>query len=122
MVTAKVGGVDVPLYLGMKAVNAITAEYGSLKGLMETLANGNEAAKNEATFFVAFQLHKNAALIEKKEAIFEDADEMEGTCHYSEWLPLFGAVIRAIKEDSSMTIEADIVGDSKNVAATQGTK
>ena len=123
MVTAKVGGQEISLYLGMKAVNAITAEYGSLRGLMETLSSENEAAQNEATFFVAFQLHKNAALLEKKEAVFDDADEMEASCHFTEWMPLFGAVCRAIKEDTAMTIEADVVvGESKNALATQGTE
>lgn len=120
MVTAKVGGQEISLYLGMKAVNAITVEYGSLKALMETLSSENEAAQNEATFFVAFQLCKNAAILEKKELPFEDADEMEAICRAGEYLPLFSKVCEAIKEGTEMTIEADVVGESKNVKTTQG--
>lgn len=122
MVTAKVGGQEISLYLGMKAVNAITTEYGSLSELMETLSSDNEAAQNEATFFVAFQLHKNAALLEKKEIRFEDSEEMEAACRSYEYFPLFSKVCEAIREGTEMSIEADIVGDSKNAHTTQGTK
>lgn len=122
MVTAKVGGHEISLYLGMKAVTAITAEYGSLRGLMETLSSENEVAQNEATFFVAFQLCKNASVLEKKEAPFEDAEEMEAACRSYEYYPLFSKVGKAIEEGTEMTIEADVVGDSKNAQATQGTK
>ena len=122
MVTAKVGGQEVSLYLGMKAVTAITTEYGSLKALMETLSSDNEAAQNEATFFVAFQLCKNAAILEKKETPFEDAEEMEAACRSYEYFPLFSKVSQAIREGTEMTIEAEVVGESKNVQTTQGTK
>ena len=122
MVTAKVGGQEMSLYLGMKAVTAITVEYGSLQGLMETLSSENQAAQNEATFFVAFQLCKNAAILEKKQRPFEDADEMEAACRSYEYFPLFAVVSKAISEGTDMTIDAEVAGESKNVKTTQGTE
>ena len=122
MITAKVGGRDVPLYMGMKAVCAITQRYGSLAGLREVLSNNNEpTAQNEATFFVAHQLNINASVIEETQPAFKSWELLEAHCRPLEHMPLFVEVCSAIKESSEMTVEADLVNE-KNAVATQDTQ
>lgn len=121
MVRANAGGKNIPLYMGMKAVTAITRKYGSLMALREVLSDTeNEDAQNEATFFVAHQLNINASIIEESEPSFKSAEVMEASCRPHEYAPLFVAVCDAIKESTETSIDAEIVGaDSKNVTATQ---
>lgn len=121
MITAKVGGHDVPLYMGMKAVTAITVRFGSIAGLCEVLSNKeDQEAKNEATFFVAHHLNVNASVLEEKAPTFKNHTILEATCRPQELFPLFSAVCDAIKESTETTVEAEFVYDNeKNVETTQ---
>ena len=115
MITAKVGGREVSLYMGMKAVTAITKKYGSIKGLCEVLSdNENAEAQNEATFFVANQLNINASIIEEREPVYRSNEVLEAYCRPHEHIPLFKAVCEAIKESTDTTIETELIGGEKN--------
>ena len=115
MITAKVGGSEIPLYLGMKAVTAITKKYGSLAGLRDVLAdNTNADAQNEATFYVAHQLNVNASILEENAPSFKNADILEAALRPHEHMPLFTAVCDAIKESCEITVQAEFNGNEKN--------
>ncbi len=118
MITAKVNGKEYPLRLGMMAVSAVNAKYGSLAALMELLEGEDKIKSDEALFFFAYHMIINGLAMTDDDIDITSSRKLWATCKPQEHLPLFSAVCSAIKEATDVSVEAEDA-DPKNAVTTQ---
>ena len=119
MITAKIDGKEYPLRLGMMAVSAVNAQYGSLAEIMNVMNGEDKMKSEEATFFFAFHMMANGLAMNDAEIDISSPKKLWAVCRPQEYYPLFDSVCKAIKEATSVTVEAEDT-DPKNAVTTQG--
>lgn len=118
MVTAKIGGQEISLYLGMAATIEIERDYGSFENALNEASKKNSPEQREAVMRIAYHLSCNGAELDNEEAPFESAEELMAVCRPYEWANLLAAVGKAVEEGTETTIDAELT--TKNSGATQG--
>lgn len=118
MITAKIDGKDRPLRLGMMAVSAVNAKYGSLSEIMDVMHGEDKMKSEEAVFFFAYHMMVNGLAMTDEEPDIPSPKRMWAMCKPLEYFPLFDSVCKAIKEATGVTVEAEDA-NPKNADTTQ---